>query len=179
MRLSRILTAAFFVLAALIVTAQVAPAQAPADGPGGPPVQIKLSEAQVKSYIASAKDVQALAEKSQGTAENDPKIVAEFDAISRKHGFKDSGDYALVASNIAMIMAGLDPQTKAFSEPRVVIQREINEITNDKSIPAADKKQILAELNAALKTAEPIKNRENIELVKKYFAELEQTQPQQ
>ena len=185
MRFARILSAAVFALATMVAATQLVQRMAQSQAPGqnqaageGAPRQIVLTEQHVKGYIASAKDVQALAEKSQGTAENDPKIIAEFDALARKHGFKDSTDYAVVASNIAMVMAGIDPQTKAFSEPKVVIQREINEINNDKSIPAAEKKQILAELNAALKTAEPIKNRENIALVTKYFTELEQTQPQ-
>jgi hypothetical protein len=40
------------------------------------------------------------------------------------------------------------------------------------SIPAKDKKQMLDELNAALKDAQPLQHRGNIELVKKYYDQL-------
>ena len=78
-----------------------------------------------------------------------------------------------MAANISMIMAGIDPQTKAFTEPTVAIKKEIEEVKADKSIPENEKKQMLDELNEALKTAQPIQHPGNIELVKKYFDKLD------
>ncbi len=71
-----------------------------------------------------------------------------------------------------MIMSGLDPKSKAFSEPSVVIRREIEEVKADKAIFAAEKAQMLKELDDALKTAQPVQFPANIELVKKYFDKL-------
>ena len=72
-----------------------------------------------------------------------------------------------------MVMAGIDPQTKAFTEPKVAIKKEIEEVTADKSIPEKEKKQMLDELNEALKSAQPIQFPSNIELVTKYYDKID------
>jgi hypothetical protein len=81
--------------------------------------------------------------------------------------------YDDVAANISMVLAGIDPQTKAFLEPPAAIKKEIEQVTADKSITENDKKQMLAELNEALKSAVPIQNASNVELVKKYLDKIE------
>ena len=68
-----------------------------------------------------------------------------------------------------MVIEGLDPQTKAFAEPPVQIKRRIEEVAKDSSISDADRKQALDELNAELKTAQPLQFPSNIELVKRYY----------
>jgi hypothetical protein len=40
-----------------------------------------------------------------------------------------------------MIMSGIDPQTKKFTEPPEQIKKEIAALKADKTIPEADKKQ--------------------------------------
>ena len=50
-----------------------------------------------------------------------------------------------------MIMSGIDPQTKKFTEPPEQIKKEIAALKADKSVPEAEKKQDLEELEAALK----------------------------
>jgi hypothetical protein len=137
--------------------------------------QIKLTEKHVEGFISAQKDMAAVTEKMQGTASDkpDPKIQAELEAIAKKHGFKDFADYDDVAANISMIMAGIDPQTKAFMEPAAAIKKEIEEVQADKSIPEKEKKQMLEELNEALKTAAPVQYPGNIDLVKKNFDKIE------
>ena len=70
-------------------------------------------------------------------------------------------------------MAGLDPKTKSFSEPPEVVKEQIEEVMADRSIPAKEKGQILEALKEALKRAEPIRQRSNIELVKKHYDRLD------
>jgi hypothetical protein len=134
--------------------------------------QIKLTEKQIEGFIAAQKDMSAIAEKIQGSTSDkpDPKIQAELEAIAKKFSFKDFAEYDDVAANISMVMAGIDPQTKAFTDPQVAIKKEVQA---DKSIPEKEKKQMLEELNEALKTAAPIQNPANIELVKKYYDKIE------
>ena len=74
--------------------------------------------------------------------------------------------------NISMIMSGIDPQTKKFTEPPNQIKNEIAALKADKSVPEAEKKEGLAQLEAALKNAKPIQFKENIALVLKYFDQL-------
>lgn len=137
--------------------------------------QIKLNEKQVEGFIAAQKDMAGVTEKMQGQASDkpDPKIQGELETIAKKHGFKDFADYDDVAANISMIMAGIDPQSKAFTEPAAAIKKEIEEVQADKSIPEKEKKQMLEELNEALKTAAPIQHPGNVEVVKKYFDKIE------
>jgi hypothetical protein len=137
--------------------------------------QIKLTDKQVEGFISAQKDMAAVAEKMQGSATDkpDPKIQAELEDIAKKHGFASFADYDDVAANISMVMAGIDPQTKKFTEPQVAIKKEIDEVTADKSIPEKEKKQMLDELNEALKTAQPIQNPGNIDLVTKYWDKID------
>lgn len=136
--------------------------------------QIKLTDKHIEAFIAAQKDMSAVAEKMQGGSDKpDPKIQAELESASKKHGFADFAEYDDVAANISMVMAGIDPQSKAFTEPKVAIEKEIEEVKADKSIPEKEKKQMLEELSEALKSAQPVANPGNIELVKKYFDRLD------
>jgi hypothetical protein len=137
--------------------------------------QIKLTEKHVEGFVAAQKDMSAVTEKMQGNASDkpDPKVQAELESVAKKHGFATFQEYDDVAANISMVMAGIDPQTKAFTEPKVAIQKEIDEVKGDTSIPDKEKKQMLDELSEALKTAQPIQNPGNIELVKKYYEKID------
>jgi hypothetical protein len=141
----------------------------------GPMKQIKLNEKQIENFIDSQKDMAAIAEKMQGSTSDKPdaKIQAELESVAKKHGFKDFAEYDDVAANIGMVMAGIDPQTKAFLEPQAAIKKEIEEVTTDKTIPEKEKKQMLDELNEALKTARPIEHASNIDLIKKYYDKID------
>ncbi|MGE3065359.1 MAG: hypothetical protein AB7K67_07215 [Hyphomicrobiaceae bacterium] len=137
--------------------------------------QVKLTEQQVQGFIAAQKDMSAMADKVQGdTADKpDPKVQAELESIAKKHGFASFDEYDDVAANVSLVMAGIDPQTGAFTDPVTAIKKEIDEITADKTIPDKDKKQMLEELAEAQKTTQPIQFPENIELVKKYREQID------
>ena len=68
--------------------------------------------------------------------------------------------------------ASIDPQSRKFTEPPEQIKREIAALKADKTVPEAEKKDELAELEAALNTAKPIQFKENIALVLKYYDKL-------
>lgn len=137
--------------------------------------QVKLSEDMIKGFISAQKDMADLAQKNgnQPTEKPDPKVQAELDGIAKKHGFGSFSEFDDVAYNISMVMGGLDPQSGSFTDPIAAIKKEIEDITNDKSIPEKDKKQMLDELAEALKSTPPLKFPENVEVVKKYRAEIE------
>jgi hypothetical protein len=135
--------------------------------------QIQLTEKQVQGYVAVQKDMAALSEKMQGDGKPDAKMQAQMDAAIKKGGFANADEYGTVADNIQLVMSGIDPETKSFSEPKVAIQKEIEEVKADKSMSAEEKKQALAELSEALKSAEPVKFPGNVDLVKKYYDQLD------
>jgi len=134
--------------------------------------QIKLTEKQVQNYIAVSKDMGKLYE-NQNPDKPDPKVTAQAEALAKKGGFASLDEYDDVSFNISMIMSGIDPKTKKFTEPPEQIKNEIAAIKADKSMKEAEKKEELAQLEAALKTAKPIQFKENIALVLKYFDKLQ------
>jgi hypothetical protein len=137
--------------------------------------QIKLTEKHVEGFIAAQKDMSAVVEKMQGAASGspNPRYEAELESVTKKYGFKNFAEYEAVAANISMVMAAIDPQTKAFTDPQSAIKKEIEDVAADKAIPDSEKKQLLEELNEALKAAQPIQFPTNVELVKKYYDKID------
>ena len=133
--------------------------------------QIKLTEKHMQGFIAVSEDLGQLYDGANPD-KPDPKLEPEAEALVKKNGFANLAEYDNVSMNIAMIISGIDPQTKKFTEPPDQIKKEIASIKANKSIPEPQKKEDLAQLEAALKDAKPIQFKENIALVLKYFDKL-------
>jgi hypothetical protein len=136
--------------------------------------QIRLTEQRVQSFIAAHKDMAAAAEKIGGSTlrQPNPKVQAEYEIIAKKSGFKDFAEYDEVAANILMIFAGINPQTRRYTDPQTAMKQKIAEVTADKSLAATDKKELLREFKKRLNAAEPIQYPSNIELVKEYYDQI-------
>ena len=116
--------------------------------------QIKLTEKQIEGFIAAQKDMSPIAGKDSGRDASEqlpPKLQAELEAVAKKHGFKDFAEYDEVVGNITMVMAGIDPKTKAFTEPRSRSRRRSRTSRPTSRSRKQEKKQMLEELNEALK----------------------------
>jgi hypothetical protein len=159
-------------LAALVA---IALAQLPTAIAQPAPKQIKLTEKQIQGFVAAQPDMSAAVKRMQGIAADKPppRSQAELEAVAKKHGFKDFKEYEEVIANITMVMAGIDPQTKEFTEPSVLLKKEIEAVTTDATIPDAEKKQFLEELNEALKSAVPVQFPTNVELVRKHYDKID------
>ena len=133
--------------------------------------QIKLTEKHMQGFIAVSEDLGQLYDGANPD-KPDPKLEPEAEALVKKNGFASLAEYDNVSMNIAMIISGIDPQTKKFTEPPDQIKKEIASIKANKSIPEPQKKEDLAQLEAALKDAKPIQFKENVAMVLKYFDQL-------
>jgi hypothetical protein len=109
----------------------------------------------------------------------DAELEAQAEALVKRNGFANLAEYDEVSMNISMIMSGIDPQTKKFTEPPEQIKQQIAAIKADKSVPEAQKREDLAQLEAALKDTKPIQFKENIALVLKYFDKLTELMQEQ
>ena len=99
--------------------------------------QIRLTEKQVEGFISAQKDMFAITKKMLGASDKpDANIQAQLEAAAKKQGFKDLDEYDDVAFNISLIMTGIDPQTKKYTDPSVEIQQEIAEITANPTMSA-------------------------------------------
>ena len=132
--------------------------------------QLKLSEKMVQGFIAAQQDLAELAKKNPPapTDKPDPKIQAELEAIAKKHGFASFAEFDDVAFNISFVMGGIDPQTGTYTDQISLIKKEIEDVKADKSVPDDQKKQMLTDLEEALKNTPPLQFPENVDLVKKY-----------
>jgi hypothetical protein len=183
LRLSRLLAASSLVClsTALVCIASengfaqpkpAAPAAAPADE-SAPVEQIALTEKQIQGLLAAQKDIEAITAKiPEGQDAPSPKIQAQLDAVAKKNGFADFAEYDDVASNVNLVLAGFDPETKSFIGPEAVIKKQIAEINADKQMSAKEKKEALDGLNASLKDVVAVKFPDNIKLAGKYYDKL-------
>ena len=66
-----------------------------------------------------------VAKVMQGSSsdQSDPKLQAESEAIAKKSGFKDFAEYDNVAANILMVVAGIDPVTKRYTDPQIAVKK--------------------------------------------------------
>ena len=123
--------------------------------------QIKLTEKRIQGFMAASKDIAKLYDGAD-LDKPDPKVEAQAGAIAKKTGFASLAEYEDVSMNIALIMYGIDPQTKKFTEPPEQIKKEIAALKGD---PESEKREDLAQLEAAFKDAKPVQFKENIALV--------------
>ena len=130
--------------------------------------QIRLTERQIQGFIAAQKEMAVVAEFGQ----RDPRLQTESDTVANKNGFKDFAEYDEVAANILMVFAGIDPQSKQYTDPQTATKKEIAEIIADKTISKRQKKELLNEFEKRLRTAQPIQYPSNIELVRKYYDQI-------
>jgi len=151
---------------------QAAPAQAAQEQP--PLIkQIALTDKQIDAVLASQKDMDAITDKLPENAQPDPKVIAQLEAVAKKHGFAGYDDYNNVVDNISLVLGGIDPATKKYVGAEAVIKSQIVLVEADKKMNANEKKQALENLNMALKAKEPaIENKGNIDLVVKYYDQL-------
>ncbi|MFM9940400.1 MAG: hypothetical protein ACKVP7_12995 [Hyphomicrobiaceae bacterium] len=171
MMLKRTFVAVLFAVASFGLVAAAGPAALAAEEPFK---QVKLSEKLIQSFIAAQKDLAVLAQKNPPTETDkpDPKIQAELEAIAKKHGFASFAEFDDVAFNISFVMGGIDPQSGSFTDQITQIKKEIEDVKADRTVPDDQKKQMLADLDEALKNTPPLKFPENIEVVKKFHGEI-------
>ena len=140
---------------------------------------IQLNDKNVEGFIAAQKDMSAVAEKMLGTAflnQADAKYRKEREMIAKRYGFADFAEYKAVANSISWVMTSMDSKTKEYVDPQTAIKQEIENIRTDKTIANREKKELLAELDTALRAAvASIQFPGNIELVKKYYENIDVT----
>jgi hypothetical protein len=140
-------------------------------------MEIQLTEKNVEGFIAAQREMAALAQKMQTSAflSSNAQYKVDREAVSKKYGFRNFAEYEAVASTISMVITAMDPHTKEYADPHTAIKKEIEDVRADKTIPNTEKKQLLAELNEALKSAPSVEFPANVELLKKFYDKIDVT----
>ena len=136
--------------------------------------QLQLTEKQIQSLLAAQKEMDDITDKlPDGAADKpDAKLQAQLEAVAKKSGFASYDEYGDVAANVSLVLSGIDPKTKAFTQPPLVLKKQIADMSADPKVSDKDKKEALAEMNEALKYTSDVQYPTNIELVTKYFDKL-------
>ena len=147
-----------------------------AEEPSPPPAppQMELTETLLQQYLASLADVDAvMAQAPQAQSDTpDPKTSAKLEEAVKKHKFTNFDQFETVVGNIALVLQGVDPKSKKYIGPEAELKQQIAELQANKNISADDKKSELAELNEEMKAITPVKFKNNISLVLKYYDKL-------
>jgi hypothetical protein len=153
--------------------AQPAPAAGAQDAPQAVK-QLALTEKQIQSLITAQKEMDAIIDKLPADQQDNPdaKTQAQIEAVAKKDGFASYDEYTDVAANVSLVLSGIDPKTKTFTQPPDVLKKQIADMTADKKVPDKDKKEALAEMNEALKYTSNVQYPANIALVTKYYDQL-------
>jgi hypothetical protein len=140
--------------------------------PGESVKQIALTDAQIESFIAAQRDMNAIIATAPQGDQPDPKIMEQLEAVAKKYKFANYAEFDDVAENIGLVMSGIDPDTKRYVGPDDLIKKEIASIDSENLAPD-DKKQQLDELQSELKSPpEPVQFPANIDLVVKNYDKL-------
>lgn len=142
--------------------------------------QIQLSDKQVASYIEAQGDFAPLAGRlAEGGEKPDEALTKQLEDIAKKHGFQSFAEFEDVGANITIVLDGLDRSNGSYTDPIDKMKQELEDIKKDDSIPAEDKKLAIDDLTAEIAAAQPLKFKENIDVVKKHMAELEALMPEE
>ena len=140
--------------------------------------QIELTDQQVTNLIAAQTDFAPLANKlAEASEDPDDELIAELDATAKKHGFSGFDEYRDVDNNIFFVLEGLDRETGEYVSEADRLKEEAVVIENEETIPADEKKEMLADIKQEMEQAEALKFPGNIEIVKKHLDELSKLIP--
>lgn len=109
-----------------------------------------LSEDQMTRYLAALPEMARLYSKMRDKPVLE--IQTALRAVVKKNGFEDFDKFKRMSDTITVVMSGIDPKTKVFTEPAVVLEQRIVDMTD--AI-----KELKEELMSSPDTADP----ENVE----------------
>jgi hypothetical protein len=68
-----------------------------------------------------------------------------------------------------MVIFGIDPETKAFTDPPTQAKKDLDDAKVDKSLSETKRRQLVEDLTEQLKLLQPIMYPSNVDLVRKYY----------
>lgn len=168
---SNLVTAGLSGLAAALLSSILVMTAVAADNDADAPLrQVKLTQQSIKGVIAAQPDLDAFA-ATFDTAEGSEAVTADetekLEAIAKKHGFKSYEDLEAATFTAAFILEGVNPETGAFTEPRKLLEQELNDVKTDKDLDAEERKLLIEELSKAIEADPKVAYPEDIELITK------------
>jgi hypothetical protein len=161
-------------VAAAVFAVTPAVAQDRNDSETRPLVQVELTDALMKRFLAMQSDLVALGKQIEGTEQEETDVLkSKLTELAKKNGFATFEEFDDVASTISLVMEGLDPDTKEYVDPKESIAADIEDAKKDTTLTEAERKEVIADLEEARRTTPDVKYPGNIEMVRKYAEQIE------
>ena len=65
--------------------------------------------------------------------------MAKFDEVAKKYSFADYDDFNTVAGNIALVVDGIDPNTKQYVGAEAILKQAIANVSANTKLSEEDK----------------------------------------
>lgn len=135
--------------------------------------QIELTEPMVLNFIKAQQQIKSRADEIEAAGEDEAKIVALLTDVAKSNGFSSFEELDVVAANVTLTMAGVDPETGTYTDPKESMRQELQAIEADKTLAAEERERLVAELEEAIEATPDLQYAGNVELIKKHAAEIE------
>ncbi len=143
--------------------------------------QIALSQQKIDNMVAAQKKVQDIESKAQAKGatpdQADAKSQKEIEGVVKSSGFASMQEFTDTMFSVGMVLSGMDPDSNEYVGTAAALQKEAAQVKADKKMPANEKKEVLDEIEAGIKSApteKPLPG--NIDLVKANLSKLDQGQ---
>lgn len=135
--------------------------------------QIALTDTHMTGFIAVQTELVAMADEleAQNTAP-EADLREKLDAVAKRHGFESFEAFDNVASTVALVMEGIDPDTNTYTDPKEVIASDIEDVKKDTTLSDEERAEVIADLEEARDTTPDLKHPENVDMVRKYVEQL-------
>jgi len=136
--------------------------------------QIQLTKAHITSFVRMQTALIEMAEDLDAQSETpDPKLQDKLEQAARDSGFASFDEYDRAAVSITLVMAGLDPDTGVYTDPKQDLRADLEEVKTEQDLTEDERKVLIADLEDAIATTPDVAYPQNVDIVKANQAQIE------
>lgn len=136
--------------------------------------QVRLTEQHIRGFVEMQKVLAEMA-KTIDTEEKarEQNIAARLEDLAKQNSFGSFENFDVVASNITLVISGIDPDTGKYTNPKELMRADIADINKDTTLTDDERAELVKDLEEAIRTTPEVEFPENVELVRKFAREIE------
>ncbi|MEO0729284.1 MAG: hypothetical protein AAFY64_02760 [Pseudomonadota bacterium] len=142
-----------------------------AAAPGG---QVQLTETMVESFLRMQTGLAGVAEELEAVDDKPHAALKDkLTKLAKNAGFASFADYDRVAQSIFLVMSGIDPDTGAWTDPKINLRADIEDVRKDTTLTDKERRDLVEDLELAIRNTPDVAFRMNIALVRKHATRIE------
>lgn len=133
-------------------------------------VQMPLTDQILARFIDAQRKLLTLADEIEqagdDAARRDPDaMAAKLEEIAKSAGFESFAAFDRVAANITLVIAGIDPDTRTYTDPKITIREDMADVEKDDQLTDTERRELLEDLNDALRVTPDLEYPKNIDVI--------------